>query len=137
MANQRISLKTVEGLGTGDVFMDLDVESEGVQKTITNRQAIRQSVHNILSFNPGERVLYPEFGNTLKDFLFEGIGGGMSSGIDKSVRRMLEDEPRIKVESVSVTPTVDDHMVSVSVSYSIPDLGVTDSVSLTVVGNVA
>lgn len=137
MANQRISLKTVEGLGTGDVFMDLDVESEGVQKTITNRQAIRQSVHNILSFNPGERVLYPEFGNTLKDFLFEGIRGGMSSGIDKAVRRMLEDEPRIKVESVSVTPTVDDHMVSVSVSYSIPDLGVTDNVSLTVVGNAA
>ena len=136
MANQKISLSTVKGLSTGDVYLDLDVQSEAVQKTITNKNAIRQSIHNILTFSPRERVLYPEFGNRLKDFVFDRITDGVMSNIKSAIEEMLKDEPRVKCEKIEITPNIDANELSVSVYYSIPALSEMDSASISVVGNV-
>lgn len=40
---------------------------------LTNEQAVAESVKNIISTEPGERVWYPDFGCSLSEFLFEPI----------------------------------------------------------------
>jgi len=40
---------------------------------LANVNAIRNSLHNIFSWIPGERVLLPEFGSNLRKLLYEGI----------------------------------------------------------------
>ena len=136
MANQKISLVTVEGLSTGRVFADMDVQSKAVQTTITNKNAIRQSIRNILSFRPKERVLYPEFGNRATDFVFDRITDTVIKNLDSAVREMLLDEPRIKVDDVNITANADNNEITVKVGYTIQSLGVSDSISMTVRGTI-
>lgn len=136
MANQKISLVTVEGLSTGRVFADMDVQSKAVQTTITNKNAIRQSIRNILTFRPKERVLYPEFGNSVTDFVFDRITDTVIKNLDSAVREMLLDEPRIKVDDVNITANADNNEITVKVGYTIQSLGVSDSISMTVRGTI-
>jgi len=137
MANQKISLVTVKGLSTGDVYSDVDVTSKAVREVITNANAIRQSIRNILSFSPRERVLYPEFGNRAKDFVFEKITETVIENLRTAVRGMLEDEPRIEVTDVTVKPNINANELHVSISYNIPSLSHSDSISLIVKGGIA
>ena len=137
MANQKISLVTVKGLSTGDVYSDIDVTSVAVREVITNANAIRQSIRNILTFSPNERVLYPEFGNRAKDFVFERITDAVKDNLKTAVMDMLEDEPRIEVTNVTVKHNSSANELHVSISYNIPSLSKSDSVSLVVRGGIA
>ena len=40
---------------------------------LVNVNAIKNSLHNIFSWTPGERILNPEFGSKLRKLLYEGI----------------------------------------------------------------
>jgi len=134
MANQKISLSMVKGLSDGRVYVDMDVQSKAVEKEIVNKNTIRQSVRNILTFHKGERVLYPEFGNGMYDYIFEGITRQTKNELIKEIHSMLNDEPRIDVDSVDVTSNVDSNELLVTVSYTIPLLSVSDSISISVNG---
>jgi len=40
---------------------------------LVNVKAVTNSIHNIFTWTPGERILNPEFGSRLKKYLYEGI----------------------------------------------------------------
>jgi len=66
---------------------------------------VRQAVLIILFTNPGERVMRPDFGAGLNDFLFEPINSTTLATIKKRIEDSLIDwEPRIDVMTVSVSP---------------------------------
>lgn len=65
---------------------------------------IVQSIKIILGTNRGERVMRPEFGAGLNDFVFEPVSTATMSLIKVRVEEALIDwEPRIDVEEVRVT----------------------------------
>jgi uncharacterized protein len=67
---------------------------------------VRQSIRIILGTNPGERIMRPNFGAGLDAFLFEPISTTTMQRLRARVERALVDwEPRIDVDSVSVRPT--------------------------------
>ena len=66
---------------------------------------IEQAIQIILLTSRGERVMLPEFGAGLRDFVFEPNSDQTRSRIEESVRKSLVDwEPRIDLERVQVTP---------------------------------
>ena len=66
--------------------------------------AVEQSIRTILLTEPGERIARPTFGAGLRRFLFEPNGLELRTRIRETVTRALErDEPRIRLEAVSVT----------------------------------
>lgn len=66
---------------------------------------IRESIRIILSTSPRERILLPELGAGLDQFLFEPSTVATWHKIEERIRASLERwEPRISVESVSVEP---------------------------------
>jgi phage baseplate assembly protein W len=69
-----------------------------------HEEDIRQAVRIILETGRGERVMRPDFGAGLDDFLFEPLNTTTRALIEQRVREALVTwEPRIRVEAVDAT----------------------------------
>jgi hypothetical protein len=65
---------------------------------------IREAIRIIIGTNPGERVMRPDFGAGLNEFLFEPVNTTTIETLRRRVRESLIDwEPRIDVLNVTVT----------------------------------
>jgi uncharacterized protein len=95
---------TTEGgfLGRGWAFPVAEGEGGDVAMAVAEED-IRQAVRLILETSPGERVMRPDFGSGLRDFVFAPITTGNLALIRRRVEQALVAwEPRIDVERVEV-----------------------------------
>jgi len=68
-------------------------------------ESIRESMLNILLTRPGERLMRPEFGAGLREFIHYPNTETTRSLIADAARRAVERwEPRVQVEDVQVAP---------------------------------
>ena len=66
---------------------------------------IERAIPIILLTEPPERPMLPEFGTGLRRFVFEPSSAATWRSMEQAVQRALIDwEPRINVETVTVTP---------------------------------
>jgi phage baseplate assembly protein W len=90
-------------LGVGLAF-PLAPDARGGLATAAYEEDVRQSIRIILGTNPGERVMRPDFGAGLRDFVFESIEATTMHRVQTRVQEALIDwEPRIDVLQVEVT----------------------------------
>jgi phage baseplate assembly protein W len=116
---------TASFLGTGWAFPPtFDVALGGVDlvKDVTD---IEQSLNILLSTTLGERVMQPDFGCNLDNYLFDSLNNTLIGFIkDLVTKAILYYEPRIVTESVDVTAAGStdllDGKFTILVSYSIP-----------------
>ena len=96
-----------------------------LQKNI-NVTAIKQAVHNIFTWTPGERILNPEFGSKLRSYLYEGITPYNQEQIMAEIRHCFTMwEPRaqlIKVVNLTDVNDAEDNTVRMDIVYAIPSL---------------
>lgn len=94
-----------EFLGSGFGFPVAVDEVTGRFIMSSEEENIRQSVELILLTQKGERVMQPEFGCGLKNYVYETMDYGSLVRIEKEVREALERwEPRIMDVEVKVEP---------------------------------
>ena len=114
-----------------EVFLDISMQSkqQGNKCTIdklVNVNAIRNSLDNIFSWTPGERILNPEFGTNLRKLLYEGITDFNVEQIVAEIKHAVAQwEPRVQVENIVDVSTIEDHEnnnVHLKVIYIIPSL---------------
>ncbi len=90
-------------LGTGWRF-PIQLTTRGGIAMSEDDDNVRQSVHVILSTAKGERVMRPDFGCDIHEFVFETMDRATCTMIESAVREALVRwEPRIEVRSVQVT----------------------------------
>lgn len=90
-------------LGTGWSFPPSFSRETGEVELIADAADILQSIEIILATQPGERLMQPDFGCELSQFLFEEIQQGIITSIKGIVSdALLYHEPRIKVNEVEV-----------------------------------
>lgn len=90
-------------LGSGLAFPPA-ADSRGAIAMVSYEEDIRQSIQIILATNPGERVMRPDFGAGLRDFVFEPADLTTINRVSTRVRESLIDfEPRISLQNVDVT----------------------------------
>jgi phage baseplate assembly protein W len=90
-------------LGTGLSFPTA-TDTRGSVSIISGAEDIRQSIQIILATNYGERVMRPDFGASLRDFVFEPADLSTIHRVQTRVQEALIDwEPRIDVLEVDVT----------------------------------
>lgn len=112
-------------LGTGWSFPPtFDVALGGVDlvKDVTD---IEQSLNILLSTTLGERVMQPNYGCNLENYLFESLNNTLIGFIkDLVTKAILYYEPRIVTEAVDVTAAGSTDLLegkfTILVSYSIP-----------------
>ena len=80
---------------------------------------VEQAIQVILLSLPGERVMLPEFGAGLRNFVFEPNSPATRRAVEHAVRQALIDwEPRITLEAVTVTPDDSDpSLLLIQVDY--------------------
>jgi Bacteriophage baseplate protein W len=107
-------------LGSGLAFPPA-ADSRGALAMVSYEEDIRQSIQIILATNPGERVMRPEFGAGLRDFVFEPADLTTVNRVMTRVREALIDfEPRISVQNVNVTiDPVTKNTLYISITYAV------------------
>lgn len=91
-----------------------------------NVRAVQNSLHNIFSWLPGERILNPEFGNTLYKYLYSGITDYNTEQIIAEIQHCISEyEPRVSINQIVNVSTVEDtenNTIHLEIIYSIPTL---------------
>ena len=70
--------------------------------TFTTKEVIKTNLINWLLTNKGERVMRPNFGANLRDFIGEGITDGTNSAIEERVRENISANFKDGILSVSI-----------------------------------
>jgi|SRR5882672_688062 len=91
-------------LGRGWTF-PVAVDATGSIALSEYENDIREAVRIILLTGKGERVMRPEFGAGLHDFVFESMSATTIGRVQKAVTdALIQWEPRIQVIGVNVEP---------------------------------
>jgi phage baseplate assembly protein W len=76
-------------------------------KTSEDNDVIAENIRRILLTRRGERVMRPDAGSAVWDFVFENTGPVMNARIDQDIRQAIaEGEPRATVMRVNITEEV-------------------------------
>jgi uncharacterized protein len=106
-------------LGVGLAFPPA-ADSRGALATVAYDEDIRQAIAIILATNPGERIMRPEFGAGLREFVFEPGDAATLHRVEARVREALIDfEPRIDVLRVDTRFDRAASAVYISIDYRI------------------
>jgi len=90
-------------LGVGWAFPPR-VEADGVIAEAIYEEDIRQAIRIIIFTNRGERLMRPDFGAGLNEFIFANVNTTTMALVETRVREsLITFEPRVDVEDVNVT----------------------------------
>ena len=93
--------KSFLGVGVG---FPVRLTSEQTLESAIYEEDIRQAIRIILGTNPGERLMRPDFGAGLNQFIFEPVNSATMAQVRAQVEEALIDwEPRIDVDEVKVS----------------------------------
>lgn len=111
---------TKEFLGKGWKF-PVSVDSRGNIELSEYEQDIKEAIWIILSTTKGERVMRPDFGCGIHNYVFASINNANIGLIEASVREALTVwEPRIELKEVSVsTERADIGQLIISIDYKV------------------
>ena len=108
-------------LGTGWSFPPTFNQDTATVEMVSDREDIVQSLEIILSTRPAERIMQPDFGCELSQFLFEEISQGLITGIRGTISdAILDHEPRIDVEDINIDQRGEEEgLLSISITYTV------------------
>jgi phage baseplate assembly protein W len=118
--------KHIEFLGTGWSFPpEFNIDTMQVE-LVSDVEDIEESLNILLSTSLGERVMQPQYGCNLADYLFEALDSTLIGYIkDRVQNSILFYEPRINVESIDVTPDDSPELLegrfTIAIEYTIPE----------------
>lgn len=123
-----------------DLALDMAVEinvlsrnlyrSENVTdiKMSKDEAAIQNSLINIFNTVPGQKLLTPEFGLDLRQYLFEPLSEDIAQNIGETIVSGLKAwEPRVIVQRVNITPDFDQNQYIISLYIAIPALNISEA----------
>ncbi|NES72829.1 MAG: GPW/gp25 family protein, partial [Okeania sp. SIO2D1] len=95
-------------------------QDTGTIKMVSGEEDIVQSLEIILSTYPAERIMQPDFGCELSQFLFEEISRGTITAIRGIISdALLYHEPRIDVENININEGEKDGLLLISITYRV------------------
>ena len=103
-------------------YRDLDLffskkSNKDVNK-VTDVEAVKRSVRNLILLNSYEKPFHPEIAGDVRALLFENMTPLTSAVIARKVQDVIENfEPRARLTGVNVTPNFDRNLYEVSVYF--------------------
>ncbi|MBD2612252.1 MAG: GPW/gp25 family protein [Nostoc sp. ZfuVER08] len=106
-------------LGTGWSFPPTFHQNTGTVEMVSDEKDIIQSLEIILSTRPAERIMQPNFGCELSQFVFEEVTQGLITNIKGTISdALLDHEPRIDVEEIDIDES-EAGLLLISVTYRV------------------
>lgn len=93
--------------------------------TLSNEDAIKKSVVNLVRTKIGERFFNSLLGSSVENSLFELASSGFFDPLQEEITTLLNNfEPRIILRAVNISLEPDDNEMNVSITYDIVGLAV-------------
>ena len=107
-------------LGVGLAFPD-EQDKKNQIKILRYEMAVQQSIWTILGTAKGERMMRPDFGCGIHDFVFSANSASTIAQIVSEVRQsLIEWEPRIDILEINVTPDEnEDSKLLIIINYQV------------------
>ena len=95
---------------------------------------IKQNLKMLVLTNPGERVMIPDFGVGINQYLFENFSTSIYSEIESNIREQVAKYlPVVTIHAVRFEDREQDrNTLGVAIVYSIPVLGIKDLLQFTI-----
>ena len=117
--------QTNESTRSSRIFKDLNLDfqqntaTKDIQK-ITDIEAVKRSVRNLINTNHYEKPFHPEIGSNLRAMLFELMSPQMNHLISKQIENLINNyEPRCNLVEVFAQPMFDRNGYSVQISLMV------------------
>jgi phage baseplate assembly protein W len=115
--------QTNESKRSSRIYKDLNLgfqqntATKDIQK-ITDVEAVKRSVRNLINTNHYEKPFHPEIGSNLRAMLFENITPQMNHIISKNVELLIRNyEPRCRLVQVNTQPMFDRNAYACQISF--------------------
>jgi len=81
---------------------------------------MKSNIVNFILTNKGERVLNPNFGSNLREFLFEDINESTLKALEIKLTNDIQNNfPNVTINSLTLNPLQDDNTIQLSLSLSV------------------
>ena len=102
-----------------DLFFNKKTTSKDISK-VTNIQAVKRSVRNLILTNHYEKPFHPEIYCGVRNYLFQPMNQITSQLIKKSIEDVINNyEPRVTINTVRVDPFEEKNLYNIIIVYSI------------------
>ena len=115
--------QTNESTRSSRIFKDLNLDfqqntaTKDIQK-ITDVEAVKRSVRNLINTNHYEKPFHPEIGSNLRAMLFENMTPQMNHVISKQIEILIKNyEPRCRLVQVNTQPMFDRNGYACQISF--------------------
>ena len=105
------------------IYSDLDLDftrnpvTSDVVK-LTDVEAVKRSVKNLIQTNHYERPFHPEIGSDVRALLFENMTPLTALNLERKVAEVLVNfEPRASIESIVAAPDIDANRYHLQISF--------------------
>ena len=91
--------------------------------TLTDVNAVKRSVRNLLLTNHYDRPFHPEIGSNIQALLFENFGPITGNQLTRTIEEMIANfEPRARVENVECFPLPDTNTYDIRIYFYVENL---------------
>ena len=115
--------QTNESKRTSRIYKDLNLgfqkntATKDIQK-LTDVEAVKRSVRNLINTNHYEKPFHPEIGSNLRAMLFENMPPQMNHVISKQIEMLINNyEPRCRLVQVHTQPMFDRNGYACQISF--------------------
>ena len=115
--------QTNESKRSTKIYKDLNLDfqaniaTKDIQK-ITDVEAVKRSVRNLIQTNHYEKPFHPEIGSNLRAMLFELMTPQMNHMITKQIELLIKNyEPRCKLVQINSRPEFDRNGYDIQISF--------------------
>jgi len=107
--------------------------SDGFEQVFTLKKNIKQNLKMLLLTNPGERVMNPNFGVGVNQYLFEMVEDqSVYANIDSKIREQISlYMPYLKIQRIDFVAQNNKNKISLKISYSVPRISLNDQLTTT------
>ena len=110
------------------VYKDLNLNFSanpvtGDVTTVTDVNAVKRSVRNLLLTNHYDKPFHPEIGSNIPYLLFENFGPITGNQLSRAIEEMIGNfEPRARVENVESIPVPDTNTYDVRIYFYVENM---------------
>tara|TARA_B100000424_G_scaffold270644_1_gene270613 strand:+ start:558 stop:977 length:420 start_codon:yes stop_codon:yes gene_type:complete len=110
-------------------------KTEGVQSTKTIEENTKQNLKNLILTAPGERVMDPNFGVGLRNYLFENGSAKTLARLEGEIREQIDIYmPFINIINIDVamTDALNENLMQVKIVYEIDEISAQEVLELAI-----
>lgn len=103
-----------------DLHHDIKTDVQGSIKKVVNIDAVKTSIHNILSTPKGTRVMLRDFGSDLKSLLFENMDETLYDLVEDEIKNAIATwDDRVIVKRVEFTTRADKNQLDIILHFAV------------------